>query len=42
VIVFFHFHQVLIFKDIACVVVDDFIDEVDGGVRGGGGSSPGG
>jgi hypothetical protein len=34
VFVFVHFHQVSIFKDIACVVVDDGTNEVNGGVRG--------
>ncbi len=37
VLVFFHFHQVSIVKDIACVVVNDGTNEVDGGVRGWGG-----
>ncbi len=37
VLVYFHFHQVSIFKDIACVVINGGYDEVDGGVRGRGG-----
>jgi hypothetical protein len=32
--VFVHLHKVLIFKDIACVVVDDGVDEVNSGVKG--------
>jgi hypothetical protein len=32
--VFLDFHQVTIFEDIACVVVDDGVNEVNGGVRG--------
>ncbi len=34
VLVLVHFHQVLIFEDIPCVLVDDGINEVNGGVRG--------
>jgi hypothetical protein len=34
VLVFVQFHQVLIFEDIACIVVDDGANEVNGGVRG--------
>jgi hypothetical protein len=34
VFVFLLFHQVSIFKDIACVIVDDGANEVNGGVRG--------
>ncbi len=34
VLVFIHLHKVLIFEDIACVVVNDGTDEVNGGVRG--------
>ncbi len=37
VLVFFHFYQVSVFKDIACVIIDDGANEVDGGVRGWGG-----
>jgi hypothetical protein len=33
-LVFVYLHKVLIFEDIACVVVDDGGDEVNGGVRG--------
>ncbi len=32
-LVFIHFHQVLIFKDIACVVVNDGANEVNGGAE---------
>jgi hypothetical protein len=34
VLVFVHFYQGLIFKDITCVVIDDGANEVNGGVRG--------
>ncbi len=34
VLVLAHYHQVLIFKDIACVVIDDGANEVNGGVGG--------
>jgi hypothetical protein len=34
VLVFVQFHQVLIFEDIVYIVVDDGIDEVNGGVKG--------
>jgi hypothetical protein len=34
VLVFVHFHQVSIFKDIAFVVIDDDANEINGGVRG--------
>ncbi len=38
VVVFVHLHTVLIFKDIACVIVNDGANEVNGGVRGWGDS----
>ncbi len=34
VLVFVHFHQVTIFKDNACVVINDGTNEVNGQVRG--------
>ena len=34
VLVFVHFHQVSIFKDVACIIDNDGINEVNGGVRG--------
>ncbi len=33
-LVFVHLHMVSIFEDIACIVVNDGADEVNGGVRG--------
>jgi hypothetical protein len=32
--VFAHPHEMMIFKDIACVVINDGANEVNGGVRG--------
>jgi hypothetical protein len=34
VLVFVHFHQVLKFENIACIVVDYGANEMNGGVRG--------
>jgi hypothetical protein len=34
VLVFGHLHQVSIFEDISCVIIDDGANEVNGGVRG--------
>ena len=34
VLLFVHLHKVLIFKDIACVAINDGANEVNGGVRG--------
>jgi hypothetical protein len=34
VLLFVHLHKVLVLKDIACVVVNDGANEVNGGVRG--------
>ncbi len=34
VLVFVHLHKVSIFEDIACVVINDGTDEVNGGVKG--------
>ncbi len=31
---FVHLHKMTIFEDIACVIIDDGVDEVNGGVRG--------
>jgi hypothetical protein len=32
--VFVHLHKIMICEDIACVIVDDGANEVNGGVRG--------